>query len=117
MLSHFSFVDSCGTCSLAPQDKGGVVDARLKVRVSSSSRINPQLVLSSALQVYGTKNIRVSDLSILPLITVVHTQGMISHSFEDRPGLTASITVAATTYGIAEQGSCIYDRICSTSTQ
>ncbi|KAI1783604.1 GMC oxidoreductase, partial [Ganoderma leucocontextum] len=52
-----------GTCSLAPKDKGGVVDTHLKV--------------------YGTKNIRVADLSILPLLTVVHTQ--------------------ATTYGIAEQ--------------
>ncbi|PIL32222.1 hypothetical protein GSI_05467 [Ganoderma sinense ZZ0214-1] len=54
---------SSGTCSLAPKDKGGVVDTHLKV--------------------YGTKNIRVADLSILPLLTVVHTQ--------------------ATTYGIAEQ--------------
>ncbi|TBU27831.1 GMC oxidoreductase [Dichomitus squalens] len=54
---------SSGTCSLAPKEKGGVVDTHLKV--------------------YGTKNIRVADLSILPLLTVVHTQ--------------------ATTYGIAEQ--------------
>ncbi|KAH9944955.1 GMC oxidoreductase [Epithele typhae] len=55
---------ACGTCSMLPRDKGGVVDARLKV--------------------YGTRNLRVCDLSVLPLITVVHTQ--------------------ATTYGIAEQG-------------
>lgn len=38
-----------------PKDKGGVVDTNLKV--------------------YGTKNIRVADLSVLPVITAVHTQG------------------------------------------
>ncbi|RDX42762.1 GMC oxidoreductase [Lentinus brumalis] len=54
---------ACGTCSMMPREKGGVVDTHLKV--------------------YGTKNIRVADLSILPLLTSVHTQ--------------------ATTYGIAEQ--------------
>ena len=47
---------ACGTCSMLPREKGGVVDTHLKV--------------------YGTKNIRVADLSILPLITAVHTQGM-----------------------------------------
>ena len=46
---------ACGTCSMLPREKGGVVDTHLKV--------------------YGTKNIRVADLSILPLITAVHTQG------------------------------------------
>ena len=35
-------------------------------------------------QVYGTSNIRVIDLSVLPIITVVHTQG--AHPF---PGLCA----------------------------
>ncbi|KAI1787199.1 GMC oxidoreductase [Ganoderma leucocontextum] len=45
---------ACGTCSMLPQDKGGVVDASLKV--------------------YGTTNIRVADLSTLPLITAAHTQ-------------------------------------------
>ena len=40
---------------MLPKEKGGVVDTHLKV--------------------YGTKNIRVADLSILPLITAVHTQG------------------------------------------
>ncbi|KAI0695505.1 GMC oxidoreductase [Cerioporus squamosus] len=54
---------ACGTCSMLPREKGGVVDTHLKV--------------------YGTKNIRVADLSILPVLTSVHTQ--------------------ATTYGIAEQ--------------
>jgi len=52
----------CGSLSMLPHDKGGVVDSRLKV--------------------YGTKNIRVVDLSILPLLVNSHTQ--------------------ATVYGIAE---------------
>ncbi|KAI0788170.1 GMC oxidoreductase [Fomes fomentarius] len=54
---------AAGTCSMLPKDKGGVVDDHLKV--------------------YGTQNIRVVDLSILPLLTSVHTQ--------------------VTTYAIAEQ--------------
>lgn len=29
----------------------------------------------NALQVYGTKNLRVADLSVLPIIPSVHTQG------------------------------------------
>ena len=43
------------TCSMLPRDKGGVVDTHLRV--------------------YGTQNLRVVDLSILPLLTSVHTQG------------------------------------------
>ncbi|EED84982.1 hypothetical GMC oxidoreductase, partial [Postia placenta Mad-698-R] len=46
---------ACGSVSMLPQDKGGVVDTHLKV--------------------YGTKNLRVIDLSILPLLVAVHTQG------------------------------------------
>ncbi|KAM5543788.1 hypothetical protein V8D89_002405 [Ganoderma adspersum] len=48
---------ACGTCSMLPKDKGGVVDASLKV--------------------YGTKNIRVADLSTLPLMTAAHTQSTV----------------------------------------
>ncbi|KAF8311466.1 hypothetical protein DL93DRAFT_2098795 [Clavulina sp. PMI_390] len=43
-----------GSCSMAPRDKGGVVDASLKV--------------------YGTKNLRVCDLSIIPLHISGHMQ-------------------------------------------
>ena len=39
---------------MLPREKGGVVDASLKV--------------------YGTKNVRVADLSTLPLMTAAHTQ-------------------------------------------
>ncbi|KAI1787208.1 GMC oxidoreductase [Ganoderma leucocontextum] len=48
---------ACGTCSMLPRDKGGVVDASLKV--------------------YGTRNIRVADLSTLPLLTAAHTQTVV----------------------------------------
>jgi choline dehydrogenase-like flavoprotein len=40
---------------MLPKDKNGVVDPKLKV--------------------YGTKNIRVVDLSIVPLQFAAHTQG------------------------------------------
>ncbi|TFK48618.1 alcohol oxidase [Heliocybe sulcata] len=43
-----------GACSMLPQDKGGVVDPKLKV--------------------YGTSNIRVADLSVVPLHFASHTQ-------------------------------------------
>ncbi|PAV21553.1 alcohol oxidase [Pyrrhoderma noxium] len=45
-----------GTASLLPREDGGVVDANLKV--------------------YGTSNIRVVDLSIIPLELACHTQAM-----------------------------------------
>ncbi|KAI0695502.1 GMC oxidoreductase [Cerioporus squamosus] len=47
---------ACGTCSMLPKEKGGVVDPSLKV--------------------YGTKNIRIADLSTLPLLTAAHTQAI-----------------------------------------
>ncbi|POS70079.1 GMC oxidoreductase [Diaporthe helianthi] len=43
-----------GTCCMAPRDKGGVVDAQLKV--------------------YGVEGLRVVDSSIMPLITQANTQ-------------------------------------------
>ncbi|EMD35377.1 hypothetical protein CERSUDRAFT_116159 [Gelatoporia subvermispora B] len=52
---HLSTIwHACGSCSMLPRDKGGVVDTSLKV--------------------YGTNNLRVVDLSVLPLMVAVHTQ-------------------------------------------
>ena len=48
-------LDSCGTCSMLPRDQNGVVDHNLKV--------------------YGTNNLRVVDLSVVPLHFGSHTQG------------------------------------------
>jgi len=45
---------TAGTCAMRPREKGGVVDATLKV--------------------YGTKNVRVGDISIIPLHINAHTQ-------------------------------------------
>ncbi|EKM52185.1 uncharacterized protein PHACADRAFT_128404 [Phanerochaete carnosa HHB-10118-sp] len=50
-----NWIDSCGTCSMTPRDKGGVVNHHLKV--------------------YGTANLRVVDLSIVPLNFTGHSQG------------------------------------------
>ncbi|EKM56079.1 uncharacterized protein PHACADRAFT_162124 [Phanerochaete carnosa HHB-10118-sp] len=50
-------LDTCGSNSMLPRDKGGVVDSKLKF--------------------HGTRNIRVVDLPILPLQTAVHPMGMV----------------------------------------
>ncbi|EKM59947.1 uncharacterized protein PHACADRAFT_206164 [Phanerochaete carnosa HHB-10118-sp] len=47
---------TCGTCSMTPRDKGGVVDHELRV--------------------HGTNNLRVVDLSIVPLHVAAHTQSV-----------------------------------------
>ncbi|KAG5734171.1 hypothetical protein E4T56_gene1404 [Termitomyces sp. T112] len=47
---------SLGTCSMLPRDKQGVVDSELKV--------------------YGTKNLRIADISIIPLHIAAHTQAI-----------------------------------------
>ena len=48
-------IDTCGTASMLPRDLGGVVDSELKV--------------------YGTQNLRIMDLSVLPLHISAHPQG------------------------------------------
>ncbi|KAL0567531.1 hypothetical protein V5O48_014466 [Marasmius crinis-equi] len=48
---------TAGSCSMLPREKNGVVDTHLKV--------------------YGTKNIRVVDLSIVPLHFAAHTQATV----------------------------------------
>ncbi|KAI0768345.1 GMC oxidoreductase [Trametes elegans] len=48
---------TCGSLSMLPQDKGGAVDPSLKV--------------------YGTANVRVVDLSVLPLQLSTHTQAAV----------------------------------------
>ncbi|KAJ3559639.1 hypothetical protein NM688_g219 [Phlebia brevispora] len=68
LLNHFLIIDwiksmcrttwhTVGTCSMLPRDKGGVVDHNLKV--------------------YGTSNIRVADLSVVPLHFVGHSQSTV----------------------------------------
>ena len=46
--------DTAGTASMLPREKGGVVDPQLRV--------------------YGTANLRVVDLSVVPLLFAAHTQ-------------------------------------------
>jgi hypothetical protein len=56
---------------MLPKDKGGVVDPRLKVM--PSTRV-PSVCADSG-QVYGTTNLRVVDLSIVPLHFAAHPVG------------------------------------------
>ena len=70
--------DTCGTCSMMPRDRGGVVDHTLKVK---SLPDVTRCLLIRLCQVYGTNNIRVVDLSVVPLHFASHTQGMHSFAF------------------------------------
>lgn len=48
---------TAGTASMLPREKGGVVDPQLKV--------------------YGTENLRVVDMSVIPLLFAAHTQSVV----------------------------------------
>ncbi|KAI0069141.1 GMC oxidoreductase [Artomyces pyxidatus] len=83
-----SIAHTSGTCSMLPQDKGGVVDPRLKV--------------------YGTANVRVVDLSILPLHIGAPTQSACVPLSSAIKISEAMLTCncgerAAYVYGMAEQ--------------
>ena len=69
---------------MLPQDKGGVVDPTLKV--------------------YGTTNIRVVDLSIIPVHIAAHTQGKCSARFALLYKTNLRSLSVAVVYGIAEYG-------------
>ena len=57
---------------MLPLEDGGVVDNKLKVLTLFSRRL---LLSEDVGQVYKTTNIRVADLSIVPLHIGSHTQG------------------------------------------
>ena len=62
---------------MLPRDKGGVVDPRLKVSnylLSYSRPFTHSCAIIRGLQVYGTHNLPVVDLSTLPLHIGVSTQ-------------------------------------------
>ncbi|KAH9036445.1 alcohol oxidase, partial [Lactarius pseudohatsudake] len=56
-LKSILFLDTVGSCSMLPREDGGVVDNKLKV--------------------YGTTNVHVIDLSIIPLHIGAHTQATV----------------------------------------
>lgn len=57
------YSDTVGSCSMLPKDKGGVVDPSLKV---CRHPIHHHTLLTTP-QVYGTTNLRVADISVVPL--------------------------------------------------
>jgi hypothetical protein len=66
---------------MLPREKGGVVDPTFKV--------------------YGTSNLRVVDLGVIPLQLACHTQSPFSPS---TPVLSTDIIAAGVVYAIAEKG-------------
>jgi len=64
MILRLYHTDTSSTLSMLPREKGGAVDSSLKV--------------------YGTKNVRVADLSVVPLQVGVHTQCMLTKLFVAR---------------------------------
>lgn len=63
-------IDTVGTCSMLPLEDGGVVDPALR---ASSTLLGDEGILI-VMQVYGTTNLRVVDMSIVPLHVASHTQ-------------------------------------------
>lgn len=86
---------------MLPRDKGGVVDHTLKVG-SMGRGIWRTLTLNICRQVYGTTNLRVVDLSIVPLHIATPTQS--TSQFVGVCALCLSCTIVALAYSIAEQG-------------
>ena len=83
---------------------GGVVDNKMKVSLSCRALV---ICLYSGLQVYGTTNIRVMDISIIPLHISAHTQGEAKIlSFFSFLDITLSFVpvITATAYAIGELG-------------
>ncbi|EED77894.1 hypothetical GMC oxidoreductase [Postia placenta Mad-698-R] len=76
-----TFIDSAGSLSMMPQDKGGAVDP--------------------ALRIYGCKNVRVVDLSVVPLTVSAHTQGMNAILITS---VNTHLHPAVIVYGLAEMG-------------
>ena len=59
-----------GTASMLPREKNGVVNPELRVRVHPLLNLS----LTNLRQVYGTRNLRVGDLSIVPIHIAAHMQ-------------------------------------------
>ena len=95
--------DTVGSCSMLPREKQGVVDSELKV-LTFFPGISEAYIPLCVPQVYGTTNVRVADLSIIPMHIAAHTQGVCPRI--PGPPLThvRRFYVAAAAYVIGEKG-------------
>lgn len=66
--------DTIGTCSMLPREKHGVVDPSLRVSPGYSDEVVSSASCFNFFKVYGTGNLYVADLSIIPLHFAAHSQ-------------------------------------------
>lgn len=84
---------------MLPRNKHGVVDSKLKVCIFPESC---KYCFCTSSKVYGTTNLRIADLSVVPVHIATHTQGAYT-GFILRVQLP-KLLVAATAYVIGEKG-------------
>lgn len=88
---------------MLPRDKFGVVDAQLKVSNRTKNAFTCLFIASKfLLQAYGTTNLRIVDVSIVPIHIAAHTQS--SSVFIYFFKLANSHYLPATAYVIGEKG-------------
>ena len=87
---------------MLPLEDGGVVDNKLKV-VSQYSKSNVRPTSLFATQVHKTTNIRIADLSVVPLHIASHTQCQLSSANSENPKAHQNLGTAVA-YTLAEIG-------------
>lgn len=78
---------------MLPLEDGGVVDPQLKVNCLFP--FVPEHILIVSFQVYGTKNLRVADLSVVPLHIAAHMQGQLIPGLRFQVSMNEALTPCA----------------------
>lgn len=74
--------------------------------------LKSQGVVDAKLKVYGTTNLRIADLSVVPLNIAAHPQGKYIHAAAT-PDYLLTLIVTATAYVIGEKGMYMLCHQCS----